>query len=352
MFFEGTGLAVNEAPGGMYRLHADQGPFTAVLRGAGYAPHNLSLRSDTTLNIKLVKAVMDLPAIVVHTRKLSVTDILDSVLAYHDRNYLLPAAYKAQLIISLISQDSKDTFFNRVVPVTLLHKGKKEDEYRIYRAPDALVVQEGSVHIMTPDQKLRLVDCTTFPQVSLSGFLRAQRKMVEKQPAFFGTSKSDSELFYHIIVRFDKLRKSALTSMQSSALDADTTIGFLSMIIGRSDWSLRMLESSTVSVTKSLAERFRNAGSYTEVRDLIDASSRDGARSSRMSYLLKKDVTRKYIPILSEIEDNLLNISRTLFKKAPNPEASVYRYQLMIETPQNEKPTEPLEKYNMFELLQ
>ena len=35
VFFEGTELRVKEAPGGVYKLHADQSPATVVIRRTG-----------------------------------------------------------------------------------------------------------------------------------------------------------------------------------------------------------------------------------------------------------------------------------------------------------------------------
>ena len=347
--FEGQGWSVKEASGGIYNLQADRSPATVTIHKGGYKPVRLQLKGDTILHIGLVSAVTDLPAIVVHSRKLTVADILDSVIAHSDQNYLQPPAYQARLEVSLISPDSKDTFFYRDVPVALVHQKMNDGNYVLYKADDDKSSGGQRITRLSAEQQLRLIDVTSFEEQNIKQSLLALRKGVGKQQAFFGMSDSDSDLLYHIILRYDKIQKSTLIGAQSSTVDADTTMSFQSLIVARSDWSLRSQVFSSIGVSKAAATAFRKADYFTKLQQLIAGSS---SRFFRVGLVMGRVAGGKYIPVRNTWEDNLLNISRRLFKKAANDEASVFRYRLMIEKPLDARPPGRLDKFFMVEILQ
>ena len=173
----------------------------------------------------------DLSDVTVRARKLSLENLLDSVIQHAPKSYVEPQLYAVTERTLLYKPG--DTLFRADIPAYFV-KGK-DFSYRLRRDTTEKVLVEDR---LPADAHQRVMNFSAFPELTnLLTFLESVASASVSQRGFYATSGWGDSLRYHVIVP-QKFKRTFMTKMFTAKMDEDTILGFSHYTIRRKGWVL------------------------------------------------------------------------------------------------------------------
>lgn len=212
-----------------------------------------------------IRRTQDLSDATVRARKLSLENLIDSVITYAPKSYTEPRIY-AVMQRTLLYKPG-DTLFRADIPAYLV-KGT-DFTYRLKRD----TTEPASVDDRLPaDAHQRIMGFTAFPELTnLLTFLERVASASVSQRGFYATSGWGDSLRYHVIVP-TKFRRNLITKMLTAKMDEDTILFFVQYTIRRKGWVLEENIWKATTAPRELVQHFRKSKSYREADSLMEVA--------------------------------------------------------------------------------
>ncbi len=207
----------------------------------------------------------DLDAATVRARRLSLENLLDSVLKHAPKSYSEPAAMAVVQKTMLYS--GNDTPFKAVVPAYLM-KGS-QFTYALKRD----TAESVSIEDRLPEGgHERLLSLSAFPEgTNLLTLLERSAEQSVTKKGFYATSGWGDSLRYHVIVP-QSYKRGMLLRMFTTQMDDDTILAFESYTVRRKGWVLEEKSWKATSAPRELVKIFRKTKSYRQADSLMEAA--------------------------------------------------------------------------------
>lgn len=207
----------------------------------------------------------DLSDVTVRARKLSLENLMDSVIKHAPKSYVEPQLYAVTERTLLYKPG--DTLFRADIPAYFV-KGK-DFIYRLRRDTTEKVLVEDR---LPADAHQRVMNFSAFPELTnLLTYLENVASASVSQRGFYATSGWGDSLRYHVIVP-QKFKRDFMTKMFTAKMDEDTILGFSHYTIRRKGWVLEESGWKSTTAPRDLVQRFRKSASYREVDSLMEAA--------------------------------------------------------------------------------
>jgi len=292
------------------------------------------------------KRTVNIPEVIIKGRRLTLSDILDSVASQINRKKAESHNLSGTLNIEFLSFDKADTLYKASIPVCI--KPAKSYRYEVLSKCGELraCVSKDS---LSSDQRKRLSLNYELSSISRS-YIKKLKTDFKHSKGFFAVETSNNEVFYRILLPFS-VRISLAVQHSVSRVSNDTTISFKEIVINRKNWTIVEISWKVIGAKKSVVKILDSAQSYLAMRSAIEEASRE--KYARMMFTREAFTFDNgvYYPKSVALIDNLYNFSGSMFSRAANEEGSFYLYSLSITSPSKKTGCEDFCPFSPIDLM-
>lgn len=207
----------------------------------------------------------DLDAATVRARRLSLENLLDSVIKHAPQSYSEPQSLA--VVEKTMLYSGNDTPFKTIIPAYLV-KGNSFT-YALKRDTTESVLVED--HLPEGGYE-RILTLSAFPEgTNLLNLLESAAEESVTQKGFYATSGWGDSLRYHVIVP-QSYKRGMLLRLFTTQMDDDTILAFESYTIRRKGWVLEEKAWKATSAPRELVKIFRKTKSYRQADSLMEAA--------------------------------------------------------------------------------
>ncbi len=262
----------------------------------------------------------DLEGITVKSKKLSVRDILDSIVANAPRNYAEPMELAATYTASYTR--GTDTAFYAQVPVYL----KKGKEYTygnlLWDSTDKGTMHDNIRSKAQWDRVFTINDRPYPAGTNVMAVMKSLDGIADTKRILYASDQDETDPHFYLLFR-PKGKGSIPIIIRPfiSDIDEDSLFSYTLLKIRRRGWVITAHESALLLNDPTKLKELIETSSFTRARALIDSAKAQPnlRRFGMYREWMPSDKGRYYI-YRSGRSDNLLNFSMALFKKFPDPE--------------------------------
>ncbi len=281
----------------------------------------------------------DLDAATVRARRLSLENLLDSVIKHAPGSYAEPHYLAVTQKVSLAHEG--DTVFKSRVPAYLVKKSSFT--YGLRRDTTEAVVVEDR---LPEGGHERILNLTAFPEgTNLLQLLKSAADESVTQKGFYATSGWGDSLRYHVIVP-RRFKRELLMRMFTTQMDDDTILSFESYTVRRKGWVLEEKTWKATAAPRELVKIFRKTKSYRQADSLMEAAR--AKEEVPQAYSIKRwteGPDGRYIFSDYVLRDNLMFFSSTRNTK-DLLRNYVYRYETHREAIREPQDPERLQSFS------
>jgi hypothetical protein len=296
---------------------------------------------DSVLHHDLTVSKHSLEAVKVIGRRITASDIIDSVIRHSKYNYPVNPAMSAKLDISLAT--NQDTFFkiSRLVYYVRPFSYMKDWFLLTQARSDS---SNPSINKLSSNQSIRMLDVQGYPGISIDEYLNNLKRQIARNDAFYIHQADGQQNTFSIIVRFKSEPGSALTSVLAPKdIDSgyDKTASFTILTIARAGWAILYSYSVMIEINQENYETLHSAQTYGEASSIVLQllENKSSKRSLSKTQFTKADAGAYRLQSF-ELNNDLFLVSRKVFRRTENSEHSVYRYYIHDVAAMDSQPAE------------
>lgn len=302
------------------------------------APSDLSQDSVAMETGTMTSKIHDLPDFTVRSKKLTSSDIIDSILYYEPENNFYPEVLEST--ISGILTRNGDTLFHAVTDSVFFCRNKSTDRRYTPR------IRPGTHSLVdyNPFQKkalARIVDVVEYiPQRSFASKVSMMKSNIKKNGDLFGVSVEAGKRLHHILI------KNGFTTANGPG------ISYSHLVIESNGWKMLGTTAYCFETNDSIVRRLDTIKSFRAAMALIESEIAIPKRvrfiaSSQFAY----NDQQKLVPSRFFMDDNLFYVLNSFMAAQFEKDGSMYLYEVKFEDNRIEKPRGSLVKFGVYEWM-
>lgn len=234
--------------------------------------------------------IHNLPEFTVSSKRLSILNIIDSVIQYEDINYYYPQAFLA--CVSATYKEGSDTLFRAMTDSVFYCKSVKS---RNLYSPKFANGQSSMVTSKPgEDYSLKVFDYDGYPKTSFKFILQLVRKEIQNHRALFGVSSQAGMQLHHLLIA-------------PKEADKSPSRHFVKMTIERDSWKILQYETFNFDKRDSMILQVDTIRSYIEAMNVIEkAAEKPTTKLLHSKIKFRSTAFQKLIPAELSVSNNLL----------------------------------------------
>lgn len=268
----------------------------------------------------------DLDAATVRARRLSLENLLDSVIKHARTSYLEPQTIAVTQHVKIYH--GGDTPFTATVPAYLI----KNNDFVYALKRDTTEAVSVSDQLPSGGHE-RILNLSAFPEsTNLLNLLERAASRSVTQKGFYATSGWGDSLRYHVIVPHS-FKRSMLLKMFTAKMDEDTIMAFESFTIRRKGWVLEEKAWKVTSAPRDLVKIFRKTKSYRQADSLMEAArAKEDVPQTVSVKRWAEGPEGRYVFAGYSMRDNLMFLKGSTGKPSTKYAGYIYEYKTTPDT--------------------